>query len=303
MIFNFGSINIDHTYRVAYFVRPGETLESNEYSVGLGGKGVNQSLAIARAKGAVSHWGRVSSVDAWVMPELESAGVGVQDIELAVEPSGHAIIQIDERGENAILLFSGANHGFTQDRMAALIAQTAPGDTILIQNECNGLDQLIPLAVSHGCKVIFNPAPMTAKVASLPLEQCELLFFNRTEAAALLEMPVESNAADLLSRCKEVLGDVEVVLTLGSEGAWYQRNSETLFQPALKVKAIDTTAAGDTFVGYFLAARQAGLKPSQCLQRATAAAALAVQKRGAASSIPMAEEVDGLMCQTAEEQF
>lgn len=297
MIFNFGSINIDHTYHVPYFVRPGETLESNQYSVGLGGKGVNQSLAIARAKGAVSHWGRVSSIDAWVAHELESAGVGVKDIELTPEPSGHAIIQIDSCGENAILLFSGANHGFTQEKMTALIAQTAPGDTILIQNECNGLDQLIPLAVSHGCKVIFNPAPMTSKVSSLPLAQCELLFFNRTEAAALLEMPVASSAADLLRRCKETLNDVEVVLTLGSEGAWYQRSSETLFQAALKVNAIDTTAAGDTFVGYFLAARQAGLAPSQCLQRATAAAALAVQKLGAASSIPMVEEVDRLMCQ------
>jgi ribokinase len=139
---------------------------------------------------------------------------------------------------------------------------------------------------------------MTSKVSSLPLDQCELLFFNRTEAAALLEMPVDSSAADLLMRCKESLGDVEVVLTLGSEGAWYQRSNETLFQPALKVKAVDTTAAGDTFVGYFLAARQAGLTPSQCLQRAATAAALAVQKFGAASSIPMASDVDGIIYQS-----
>ncbi len=298
MIFNLGSINIDYTYLVPYFVRPGETLESDDYNIGLGGKGVNQSLAIARAKGMVSHWGRVSSIDAWVTSELESAGVDVKDIELTPEPSGHAIIQIDALGENAILLFSGANHGFTREKMTALVAQTAPGDTILIQNECNGLDQLIPLAVSHGCKVIFNPAPMTSKVSSLPLDQCELLFFNRTEAAALLEMPVDSSAADLLKRCKETLGDVEVVLTLGSAGAWYQRSNETLFQPALKVKAVDTTAAGDTFVGYFLAARQAGLTPSQCLQRAATAAALAVQKFGAASSIPMASEVDGIIYQS-----
>ena len=298
MIFNLGSINIDYTYLVPYFVRPGETLESDDYNIGLGGKGVNQSLAIARAKGMVSHWGRVSSIDAWVTSELESAGVDVKDIELTPEPSGHAIIQIDALGENAILLFSGANHGFTREKMTALVAQTAPGDTILIQNECNGLDQLILLAVSHGCKVIFNPAPMTSKVSSLPLDQCELLFFNRTEAAALLEMPVDSSAADLLMRCKESLGDVEGVLTLGSEGAWYQRSNETLFQPALKVKAVDTTAAGDTFVGYFLAARQAGLTPSQCLQRAATAAALAVQKFGAASSIPMASEVDGIIYQS-----
>ncbi|MDQ7734792.1 ribokinase [Halomonas sp. SpR1] len=297
MIFNFGSINIDHTYHVPYFVRPGETLKSDKYNSGLGGKGVNQSLAIARAKGAVSHWGRVSLTDAWVTEEMQRTGVDVSDIELTNEPSGHAIIQIDERGENAILLFSGANHGFTEERIVALLAKASPDDSILIQNECNGLDKLIPLAVSRGCKVIFNAAPMDDEVSSLPLDQCQLLFFNRTEAALLLGMPIESSASDLLRRFNETLRDVEVVLTLGSEGAWYQHNSETFFQAALKVTAIDTTAAGDTFVGYFLAARQAGLEPLQCLQRATAAAALAVQRYGAASSIPMAEEVDKVMHQ------
>lgn len=301
MIFNFGSINIDHTYHLPYFVRPGETLKSDKYSNGLGGKGVNQSLAIARAKGRVSHWGRVAATDAWVTNELQCAGVDVSDIELTDEPSGHAIIQIDAGGENAILLFSGANHGFTEERILALLAETNPGDTILIQNECNGLDKLIPLAVSHGCKVIFNAAPMDDGVLSLPLNQCQLLFFNRTEAALLLGMPIESSASDLLRRLNETLGGAEVVLTLGSEGAWYQRSSETFFQAAIKVKAIDTTAAGDTFVGYFLAARQAGLGPRQCLHRATAAAALTVQRRGAANSIPMAEEVDEFIYQNTQE--
>ena len=297
MIFNFGSINIDHTYHVPYFVRPGETLKSDKYNSGLGGKGVNQSLAIARAKGAVSHWGRVSSRDAWVTDVLHLAGVNVSDIELTNEPSGHAIIQVDERGENSILLFSGANHGFTEQRILSLLENVNPDDTILIQNECNGLNKLIPLAVRHGCNVIFNAAPMDEEVSMLPLELCQLFFFNRTEAALLLGMPIESSALDLLRRCKEKLGDAEIVLTLGTEGAWYQSNRESFFQPALKVKAIDTTAAGDTFVGYFLAARQAGLEPFQCLQRATAAAALSVQRHGAASSIPMAEDVDRFMRQ------
>lgn len=298
MIFNFGSINVDHTYRVPYFVRPSETLASEEYGIGLGGKGVNQSLAIARARGEVSHWGRVSSKDDWVMSELQMDGVDVNDIELTDEPSGHAIIQVDKSGENSILLFAGANHGNTEERIISLMSKTMPGDTLLIQNECNGLDQLIPLAVSHGCKVVFNAAPMNSEVSTLPLHQCELLIFNRAEAAFLLGMSITSSASDLLGRFSETLGNTEVVLTLGSDGAWYQHNGEAVFQPALKVSAIDTTAAGDTFVGYFLAARQAGLEPSQCLKRATAAAALAVQQHGAASSIPVAKDVDRLAYQT-----
>lgn len=297
MIYNYGSINIDYTYHVPYFVRPGETLGCKGHSVGLGGKGANQSLSIARASGMVSHWGRVSLKDTWAVEELQSAGVNVSNVELTHEPSGHAIIQTDEQGENSILLFPGANYGATKERLACLLSKVKPGDTLLIQNECDGLRHIIPMAVSHGCNVIFNPAPMTADISGLPLDQCELLFFNRTEAASLLEVPIEESVSDLLKKLESKLGSVEVILTLGSEGAWYQYCGETRFQAALKVKAIDTTAAGDTFVGYFLAARQAGAEPFECLKRATAAAALAVQCRGAASSIPRAEEVDRLMRQ------
>lgn len=300
MIFNFGSINIDHTYYVPHLVRPGETLASREYTVGLGGKGVNQSLAIARARGNVSHWGKLSSSDAWVINELKSAGVDVDGVELAQQPSGHAIVQIDQHGENSILLFPGANHSFTKEQVAALVKQANPEDTILIQNECNGLNELIPLAVSHGCDVIFNPAPMSSDVTLLPLNQCNLLFFNRSEAALLAGMPIESSAQDLLGSCNKIVGGADVVLTLGNEGAWYQRGTEVLFQSAFEVKAVDTTAAGDTFVGYFLAARQAGLAPSLCLLRASAAAALAVQRRGAARSIPAVNEVDRLISQHNE---
>ncbi|HBS83627.1 MAG TPA: ribokinase [Halomonas campaniensis] len=300
VIFNFGSINIDHTYRVPYFVCPGETLKSDEYISGLGGKGANQSLAIARAKGRVSHWGRVCSMDAWVTDELQQAGVDVSDIELTAEPSGRAIIQVDQGGENAILLFSGVNHGFTEEQILSLLAKTTPGDTVLVQNECNALDKLIPLAVSHGCKVVLNAAPMSEEILLLPLNQCQLLFFNRTEALHLLGMPIDSKISDILRRLDEAFGDTEVILTLGSEGAWYQYNKKTFFQAALKVKAIDTTAAGDTFVGYFLAARQAGLEPSACLQRAAVAAALTVQKHGAVSSIPTAEEVDKFIRQNIQ---
>lgn len=148
MIYNYGSINIDYIYHVPYFVRPGETLGCDEHSVGLGGKGANQSLSIARANGMVSHWGRVSLKDTWAVEELKSAGVDVCDIELTQQPSGHAIVQIDEQGENSIILFPGVNHGAEKERLALLLSKVKSGDMLLIQNECDGLGYIIPLAAS-----------------------------------------------------------------------------------------------------------------------------------------------------------
>ncbi|MFG6667072.1 ribokinase [Halomonas sp. HNIBRBA4712] len=297
MIFNYGSINIDHTYRVSHLVQPGETLTSDDYSVRLGGKGANQSLAVARANGLISHWGCISCHDSWIIETLKSEGVDTRGVALTQDPSGHTVIQVDEKGENAIVLYPGANACFDEARIVALLSMTRPGDMLLIQNECSGLERIIPMAVSHGCRVAFNPAPMGANVKELALDQCELLFFNRVEAASLLGMPIESSARDLLRRLHHVLGQVDVVLTLGGEGAWYQCATETHFQAALKVEVKDTTAAGDTFIGYFLAARQAGALPRQCLRKATAAAALTVQRYGSSASIPAHEEVEELLQQ------
>ncbi|HSH56924.1 MAG TPA: ribokinase, partial [Halomonas sp.] len=289
--YNFGSINLDHVYRVPHLVAPGETLASHGYSVGLGGKGANQSLAMARAAGAVSHWGRLGRQDAWARDALSRSGVDVERVTLLDGPSGHAIIQVDDQGENAIILFSGANHGTTQQELAELVATTQPGDWLLLQNECSGLETLIPLAVEHGLKVAFNPAPMESSVARLPLPLCSLLFVNRTEAALLVGLPVESSAQALLDALATQLPETEVVLTLGDEGAWHQYRRLRRHQPALPVVAVDTTGAGDTFIGYYLAALQAGLPIEECMRRAATAAALGVQRPGAAASIPTLDDV------------
>lgn len=288
---NLGSINLDHVYRVPHLVTPGETLASHGYEVGLGGKGANQSLALARAGGRVCHWGRLGRQDAWARDTLARAGVDVSHLSLVDAPSGHAIIQVDDAGENAIILYPGANHGFGEADFQALVDAAAPGDWLLLQNECNGLAQLLALAAERQIRVAFNPAPMTDAVGELPLSACRLLFVNRTEAAGLAGLPVDSPPDALLDALASRLPDCELVLTLGAEGAWYQGGGERRHQPALKVSAVDTTGAGDTFIGYYLAALQRGGPVAECLAQATVAAALAVQRPGAAAGIPTADEV------------
>ncbi|MDI5932984.1 ribokinase [Halomonas kalidii] len=291
-IHNFGSINLDHFYRVPHLVKPGETLASHDYRVGLGGKGANQSLATARAGGRICHWGRLGRQDSWARDTLARAGVDVSCVELVDEPSGHAIIQVDDRGENAIILFPGANHGFHPVELSTLIETTRPGDWLLLQNECNALAEVMVRAADHGLNVAFNPAPMTDEVLSLPLEACRLLFVNRVEAAGLAGVDEASAASALLDALAAKLPGCETVLTLGGEGAWYQHGDERLHQPALPVTPVDTTAAGDTFIGYYLAALQEARPVADCLRRAATAAALGVQRPGAAESIPERDEVE-----------
>lgn len=292
MLHNLGSINLDHIYRVPHLVHPGETLASHGYRVGLGGKGANQSLAMALAGGQVCHWGRLGRHDAWARDRLARAGVDVNHVELVDEPSGHAIIQVDDQGENAILLYPGANHGFTRRHHVALCQAARPGDWLLVQNECNALPELLDGAHRHGLAIAFNPAPMTDRVLTLPLETCRLLFVNRGEAAWLTGLPESSDAQALLYGLHQRLPETATVLTLGHEGAWYQAGDERHFQPALPVEAIDTTGAGDTFIGYFLAALQEQRRIPECLMLAAHAAALGVQQPGAADSIPSRDEVE-----------
>lgn len=291
MLYNYGSINIDHVYRVPHLVRPGETLASHSYRQVLGGKGANQSLAVASAGGEVTHWGRLSQRDRWVIQTLSTVGVNTAHIELTAEASGHALIQVDDQGENAIILHPGANHGFTDAQQDALMTSVKPGDWLLLQNECNALGKAMVRAAEHGMNVAFNPAPMTADVLRLPLEHCQLLFLNRGEAAMLVDLPEQAPVDALLDVLGQRLPTVEVVLTLGCDGVCHQHGATRLRLPAHPVKAVDTTAAGDTFIGYFMAARQHTSDTVSALRLASSAAALCVQREGAAPSIPVISEV------------
>ncbi|ARS52383.1 ribokinase [Kushneria konosiri] len=293
-VYNYGSINIDHVYRVPHLVRPGETLSSTDYQIVLGGKGANQTIALARAGGQVSHWGQLGRADDWALETLKDAGADIDDVALLESASGHTVIQVDDEGENAIVLFGGTNQSFTSERIDELLTGADKGGWLLLQNECNDIDVVIRQALERGLKVAFNPAPMTPAIRELPLKDLALLFVNRGEAAALVDIDEQSDADALIEALQTALPGVNIVLTLGSEGAWRidGERGDTLYQPARPVQAVDTTGAGDTFIGYYMAALQAGNDASTCLERATAAAALAVQRAGAATGIPTVDEVE-----------
>lgn len=291
-VYNYGSINIDHVYRVSHLVRPGETLSSTSLHQVLGGKGANQSLALARAGGRVVHWGRLGEADRWALAPLIEAGVEVSDVELIAGASGHALIQVDDAAENAIILYPGANHGFDESRLGALVDAAESGGWVLMQNECNAAERMLRLAAECGLSIAFNPAPLSPDVADLPLKLCQILFLNRGEAAALVVQDENSDADTLLAALATRLPDVEIVLTLGSEGVCHQHRGERVTLAAHRVEAVDTTAAGDTFIGYFMAARQRGDGTEQALRLATTASALCVQQAGAEPSIPVAVAVE-----------
>nr|CAA6824324.1 MAG: Ribokinase (EC [uncultured Thiotrichaceae bacterium] len=292
-IFNYGSINIDHVYRVPHLVQPGETLASQSYQKLLGGKGANQSIALARAGAAVIHIGRYHVTDSEILRPMKQAGVNMECLETVDMPSGHAIIQVDNAAENAIVLYSGANHGVTADELTSLLDKAKQGDWLLLQNECSCTAEMIDVAVSKGLEVAFNPAPMDDSIKALPLDKLSLLFVNQVEVLQLLGADTQSglDADWLAAELQQQLPQTKVVVTLGASGARYFYQGESVFVAAEKVEAVDTTGAGDTFIGYYLQGMLDGLSVTDCLQRASRASALCVQKAGASVSIPLSAEL------------
>ncbi len=284
-ILNFGSINLDHCYKVPHFVQAGQTLASFGLQVFIGGKGLNQSVAIARAGAKVSHAGAVGRDGGMALSLLQQEGVDISLIRTVSVPTGHAIIQIVPEGENAILLYGGANQVQTPEQIETALRGFSAGDLLVLQNEINSLDVLINTAHAQGMRLFFNPAPMAPTVRSLPLQKIECLIVNQTEAAAL------AGQATLPALIAAYPG-THILLTLGKKGAQYFDGHTTHTQPAFPVKAVDTTAAGDTFIGYFVAGIAQGLSPGELLCRAAKAAAISVTRPGAAPSIPYLSEVE-----------
>ena len=288
-IINFGSLNIDHVYRVDHIVKPGETLDSSAYTVFAGGKGANQSIAIARAGGTVTHVGKVGREGVWMVENMEKDGVDVSRIAISPQdPGGHAIIQVDKKGQNSIFLFGGTNHSFTKKEIDAALAGTHVGDLILLQNEINDIDYILKQASRRKLIICFNPAPMTAAVKKLPLALVTILIVNETEGEALSG---KKEPVAIIKALRLKYPHSAFLLTLGKNGLLYADEEGQFSLAACKVKAVDTTAAGDCFVGYFLASVQQEMSLQKALARATRAAAISVSRQGASSSIPCAREV------------
>lgn len=294
---SFGSLNIDYTYRVPHFVGAGETLAASEVQTFCGGKGLNQSVALARAGGNVYHAGSIGTDGAFLLEELQKANVNTELVTVLVhEKTGHAIIQNTADGENCILLYGGANRCIIREQIDAALERFTCGDVLVLQNEINEIPYLIERAKEKDMVVAFTPAPMHEDVRTNPLEKADYILLNETEAKALaaIERDDSLTANELADRLSEAYPAVRFVLTLGSAGALYIHQQERIFQSAFPVKAVDTTAAGDTFAGYFLQSIAAGKPIKQALETAAKAAAICVTRMGASPSIPGREEVESL---------
>lgn len=295
-IYNFGSINIDHVYQVDHFVQPGETLSSRKYEQVLGGKGANQSVALAKAGAKVFHVGGINHSDKAFKRQLEDYGVNCEHINLTHTPSGHAIIQVTPDAENAIVLFGGANQALSKSHIHQSLADATKGDWVLLQNETNALADIIQAAKEKNLSVAFNPAPMSETVKDLPLHDIDLLIVNEVEAQMLTGKTTFSDIADYFkAHCPSVI----VIITLGKKGAHVIDSGEQHSVDAFLVEAVDTTAAGDTFIGFFLASFLTQQDISTSLKTACAASALSVTQHGAAQSIPTIDAVNTFLHERA----
>ena len=297
-ILSFGSLNLDYVYQVPHFVAPGETLTPLSRELNCGGKGLNQSIAAARAGAQVFHAGKIGPDGQILADTLRTSGVDISLLEKGEGPTGHAIIQVDPSGQNCILLYGGSNQEITREQVDRALAPFGPGDQLILQNEINQLDYIMEQAAGRGISIVLNPSPMNEGILALPLHLVSLLVLNEIEGAALAGCQEEGPMLDAL---RSRFPHCRLLLTLGSRGSIYDDGSQRLTQGVCQTQAVDTTAAGDTFTGYFVAADAAGMSVPQCLSLAARAAAIAVSRKGAAPSIPTLEEVEA--CQLPERPF
>ena len=288
-VLNIGSINIDHVYGVDHFVRPGETLAASSYSTFAGGKGFNQSVALARAGAATCHSGRVGPNAEWLVRRLGQESVDTTFVLADEVATGHAIIQVVPSGENSIVLFGGANRTITEADVTTALSSCSSGDYVLLQNEISSVPYAIQCAHEKGLRIVFNPAPMSGDVRHYPLALVDIFILNETEAEQLTG---RTNPEDIRAIMREQYPRSATVLTRGSKGAVYFDCESELKQPALVVDAVDTTAAGDTFVGFFLAELMHTGDPAKALALGCRAAAICVTRVGAADSIPLRKEME-----------
>ena len=286
-VLNFGSLNLDYVYAMDEFVQPGETRACLGRQIHCGGKGLNQSIAMARAGLPVWHAGLIGAEGGILRETLAESGVHLDFLRQLDAPGGHTVIQVDSHGQNSILLYPGTNAALTEVFVDEVLSAFGPGDVVLLQNEINLVPYIMRRAAERDLAIAFNASPFVG-VERYPLELVRWLFVNEIEGGALSG---ETEPEAILRALRAKYPKTEVILTLGSDGSLWANGSGTVSCPACRVQAVDTTGAGDTFTGYFLRGllgEDTGLAP---LTLATRASAIAVTRPGAAPSVPVLAEV------------
>lgn len=288
----FGSVNIDYTYRVPHFVQKGETLAADSMEVFCGGKGFNQAIAFAKAGVNTCHAGAIGKDGLFLLESLKKAGVDTSFVSvLEGRQTGCAIIQNDSSGDNCILLYGGTNQAITREQVDQVLMHFGAEDVLVLQNEINEIPYIMTKAHQRGMRIVLNPSPMNAAIAAFPLELVDYFFLNEVEARQLLSETVQQDPQCQLSALRESFPAAAIILTLGEKGALYADRTQQRFQPAFRVKTVDTTAAGDTFTGFLMGGLLNGCTVPQAMEQAAKASAIAVTRPGAFPSIPTLQEV------------
>ncbi|MDR1108342.1 MAG: ribokinase [Spirochaetaceae bacterium] len=287
----FGSLNIDLIFSVDHIVGPGETISSTSLIKSAGGKGANQAAALAKAGMSVYMAGKIGPDGAFLLSLLQSYGVNTRRVNRYDGATGQALIQLDKNKQNAIMLFAGGNAQITIDEILSTLAEFNPGDIIVLQNEIVHLREIMEAAKKRGLTLCLNPSPYDQKIETLPLDLVNMFFVNEIEGAALAGMEGEPSLPRVLDGLAARFPGAEIILTAGKDGAYYGFQDIREKGTIIDMPVVDTTGAGDTFTGYFIAARNRAYSVPQALEIACKAASYAVSRKGAMEAIPTASEI------------
>lgn len=287
-ILTIGSMNLDFVYQMEHIVGPGETEAARYVQRFPGGKGMNQSIAMAKAGAEVYHAGMIGQDGKIFLDVCKEYGIHSEYIQQSACATGHAIIQRDKTGQNSIVLYGGANQMLTRPYVEAVLADFSEGDLLVLQNEVNLLPFILEKADAKGMQILLNPSPFRDTLLDADMHKVHTFLLNEIEGR---QMTGQEEPGRILDRLLAMYPDACAVLTLGAAGAVYGKGEQRIYQAAFPVPVVDTTAAGDTFTGYFAAGYAAGLATAENLEICAMAAALAVTAEGAVPSIPYRDEV------------
>lgn len=287
-VLNIGSLNLDYVYSVDHIIQPGETESTGSRNIFLGGKGINQSCALAKAGVEVYHAGMIGADGTAFLDACKEYGVHSDYIKTVDGPSGHTIIQVDRNAQNSILLFGGANQMLTKEFVDDVLSHFGREDVLLLQNEVNLLPYIVNQAYEKGMQIALNPSPFNEKLDAVDLSKISIFLLNEVEG---FQITGKQNPEEIVAELLHRFPKARIMLTLGKDGCVYADQNQKVHQPIFPVKAVDTTAAGDTFTGYFLAGLAEGLPMEEILRRSAKASSIAVSRPGAVPSIPYRQEV------------
>jgi len=287
----YGSLNIDLVFTVNHIVHPGETIASSALEKSAGGKGANQAAALAKAGMETYIAGKIGADGRFLLELLESYAVNTEKTVIYPGATGQAIIQLDPNKQNAIILYAGGNGEIQKDEINGVLSSFGSKDAILLQNEIPHVGVIIEKAKEQGMKIYLNPSPYDERIEKFPLNLVDVFFVNEIEGAALASLPVETPPPLILNILTERFPGAEIILTAGRDGAYYGSGKVREKGETIDLPVVDTVGAGDTFTGYYIAAREKQFSVPEALKLACKAASIAVSRKGAMQSIPFKEEV------------